>query len=89
MEAFGITFLPTFWGFMSGFAEFICAMLVVFGLFTRPAAVFVIINMTVAATNHMMGNIPGGPETALLYAIVFLSLIFMGPGKYSLDEVLK
>lgn len=89
MEVFGIGFLPTFWGFMSGFAEFICAMLVVLGLFTRPAAAFVIINVTVAATNHLTGNIPGSPERALLYAIVFVSLLFMGPGKYSLDEVLK
>lgn len=88
MEMFGLAFAPTFWGFMSGFAEFFCALFVVLGLLTRPAAIFVILNLSVAATGHITGNIPGGPEMALLYATIFLSLIFTGPGKYSLDHAI-
>lgn len=87
MEVFGLGFAPTFWGFMSAFAEFFCALLVVLGLLTRPAALIVVLNMLVAATAHMTGAISGGPEMALLYAIVFLSLVFVGPGKYSVDEL--
>ncbi|MFB6098941.1 MAG: DoxX family protein [Salinibacter sp.] len=83
---FGIGFLPTFWGFLSAFAEFFCALLVVVGLLTRPAALLVVVNMFVAATGHMSGVIDGGPEMALLYGFVFLSLVLIGPGKYSIDE---
>lgn len=85
-EIFGIGFLPTFWGFMSGVAEFVCALLVVVGFLTRPAALLVVINMLVAATGHMTGAIDGGPEMALLYGVVFLSLVLVGPGRYSIDE---
>ncbi|PSQ68235.1 MAG: DoxX family protein [Bacteroidetes bacterium QH_6_64_77] len=87
MEIFGLGFAPTFWGFMAAFAEFACALLVVLGLLTRPAALLLVINMAVAATAHITGAIDGGPEMALLYAFVFLSLILIGPGKYSVDEI--
>ena len=87
MEIFGLGFAPTFWGFMAAFAEFACALLVVLGLLTRPAALLLVVNMAVAATAHVTGAIDGGPEMALLYAFVFLSLILIGPGKYSVDEI--
>jgi putative oxidoreductase len=87
MEIFGIGFAPTLWGFMAAFAEFFCALLVVLGLLTRPAALIVVLNMSVAAMAHITGAIDGGPEMALLYAIVFLSLVLVGPGKYSIDEL--
>jgi putative oxidoreductase len=88
MEIFGLGFAPTFWGFMAAFAEFICALLVVVGFATRPAALLLVLNMSVAATAHITGAIDGGPEMALLYGAVFLSLLFVGPGKYSVDEQL-
>lgn len=86
---FGIGFLPTFWGFMSGVAEFFGALLVALGLFTRPAALLVTLNMFVASMAHVTGVIDGGPEKAALFGLVFLSLILVGPGKYSLDEQLS
>lgn len=89
MEMFGLGFAPTFWGFMSSFAEFFCALFVVVGFLTRPAALLVILNMLVAATGHMSGRIDGGPETALLYAFVFLSLFLLGPGAYSVDKQMQ
>jgi len=86
MEMFGLGFAPTFWGLLSALAEFVAALMVVVGVATRPAALFVLLNMLVAATAHITGAIDGGPEMALLYGIVFLSLLFIGPGKYSIDE---
>lgn len=85
-DVFGIGFAPAFWGFFSGFAEFVCALLVVAGLFFRPALVLIVLNMLVASLGHITGNIQGGPELAVLYGIVALSLIFIGPGRYSFDE---
>ena len=87
MEIFGLGFAPTFWGFMAAIAEFVCALLVAVGFLTRPAALLVVLNMSVAATAHITGVIDGGPEMALLYGIAFLSLVFVGPGKYSVDEI--
>lgn len=85
MDLFGLGFLPSFWGFMSSFAEFFCALLVVVGVLTRPAALLVVLNMTVAVAMHLItGN--GSPETALLFGTIFLSLLITGPGNYSLDE---
>lgn len=83
---FGIGFAPAFWGFLSGFAEFACALLVVVGLFFRPALILLVLNMFVASMGHITGVIDGGPEMAVLYGIIFLSLIFIGPGAYSLDD---
>ena len=88
MEIFGLGFAPTFWGFMAAVAEFVGALLVAIGFLTRPAALLLVLNMSVAATAHITGAIDGGPEMALLYGIVFLSLLFIGPGKYSVDEIM-
>jgi putative oxidoreductase len=87
MEIFGLGFAPTFWGFMAAVAEFVGALLIALGLLTRPAALLLTINMGVAATAHMTGTIEGSPEMALLYGFVFLSLVLVGPGKYSVDEL--
>ena len=87
MEIFGLGFAPTVWGFMAAIAEFVCALLVAVGFLTRPAALLVVLNMSVAATAHITGVIDGGPEMALLYGIAVLSLVFVGPGKYSVDEI--
>jgi putative oxidoreductase len=87
MGLLGINFLPAFWGFMAAFAEFVCALLVVVGFLTRPALLLLVINMAVAANMHIQTG-DGSPEMALLYGIVFLALVFAGPGKYSVDEMM-
>ena len=71
------------------FAEFFCAAFIILGLFTRLAAIPLIIAMSVAFINvHKMnyGTGKGGGETALLYLICFIVILFMGPGKASLDR---
>jgi len=48
------------------------------------------INMIVATSMHLnRGDGLGGASHAIEDGIVFLSLILIGPGKYSLDEKLK
>lgn len=90
MATFGIRFVPVFWGFMSAFAEFFGGIFIILGLFFRPACILLTINMTVAASMHLnRGDGLGGASHAIEDGIVFLSLILIGPGKYSLDEKLK
>lgn len=89
MELFGIGFLPAFWGFMAAFAEAIGGALLMLGLFFRPVCVLLFVTMLVATTRHAAaGDGFGGYSHALEAAILFFSLYFIGPGKYSLDKAL-
>lgn len=85
---YGIGFLPAFWGFMAAVAEFVGGLLVAAGLLFRPALLMLIVTMGTAALAHVTGAIEGGPESALVYGIAWLALVFTGPGQYSLDAIL-
>ena len=79
-----IDFLNPIFGFLAAFSESVCAVLVLVGLFTQPAAILVSITMFFAAMNHFTGT--GNPELALIYLSVFATISAAGPGKYSLDS---
>jgi putative oxidoreductase len=81
----GIDFAPIFWGFMAAFAEAVGGLLLFLGLLFRPACVLLSITMMVAAVKHNVDDTFMSGSHATESAIVFLSLIFIGPGKYSLD----
>lgn len=90
MEIFGLGFAPAFWGFLAGFAEFFCALLLVVGFLTRPALILLVLNMFVASMAHYIGPYPMDRlEKAVVFGLVFLALFFTGPGKYSVDEILN
>ncbi len=90
MANVGIEFAPVFWGFMASFSEFIGGICLLLGLFFRPVCILLAITMAIAASGHLSrGEGLRGAAHAIEDGIVFLSLIFIGPGKYSLDEWLK
>ena len=73
---------------LSTFAEFFCSVLILIGLATRFAAIPQIINMTVAvlmAHSHDPFKIK---ELALIYLLVFITILIFGGGKYSIDYLL-
>jgi len=77
----------------AGFIEFVCGILLVIGLFSRPAA-FIASGMTAVA--YFMVHAPQGffpilnrGELAVLYCFVFLYLAAAGPGPWSLDAMRK
>jgi len=87
MSSVGIQFVPVFWGFMASVSEFFGGICIILGFFFRPACILLTITMAVAASMHLnRGNGLGGASHAIESGIVFLSLVFVGPGKYSLDE---
>src|SRR4051812_20295137 len=68
------------------FAEFFCSAFIILGLFTRLAAIPLVIAMGVALFSTNKGDFFGAGELAGIYFICFLALIFTGPGKVSLDR---
>ncbi len=90
MGSFGITFIPAFWGFMAAISESLGGICLILGFFLRPACILLTITMLVATASHLSrGDGLGGASHAIEAGIVFLSLILIGPGKYSLDEKLN
>ncbi len=67
------------------FAEVFCALLLVLGLFTRVAALVLVINMAVASFIALKGQTLAGHEMAFLYLAAFFSILLVGPGRISVD----
>lgn len=86
MGNLGITAAPVFWGFMSAFAELVGGICLILGFMFRPACILLTFNLIVAAIFHFKkGDGLMGAAHAIELGIVFLSLILIGSGKYSLD----
>jgi putative oxidoreductase len=90
MKFLGITMFPVFWGFMAAVTEFFGGAMIALGLFTRVVSFFLSFTMLVA-TLFKVGTGAGfeGASAPLQMLIVFVSLMVMGPGKYSLDAFRK
>jgi putative oxidoreductase len=77
---------------LSVFTELIGGALLMLGLGTRLAAIPLLINMVVAIFTVNIRDVTGLDEfvelDTPLYALVFLWLLFSGPGAASLDHVL-
>lgn len=87
MNNVGVDFYPAVWGFLAGFTEAVGGLLLLLGLFYRPACLFLAFTMLVAGMNHLaMGDGPTGAAHAFELLVVFIGLMFLGPGKYSVDK---
>lgn len=87
MKVIGIDFVPAFWGFMAAIAEGMGGFLLLLGLFFRPVNMLLAFTMLIAALVHFgKGEGVMGAAHAMEVGIVFFSLIFIGPGKYSVDK---
>ena len=81
--------LPSFFAWAAALAEFGGGLLLVLGLFTRPAAFFLSFTMFVAAFVRHADDPFGTKEKALLYLIIFLLYLFTGSGKYGIDNAIR
>ncbi len=71
------------------FAEFFCSLFLILGLFSRLAAVPLVIAMAVAffmAHNH---DFYGKGEMAVLFLSIYLAILIVGPGKISIDNMIR
>lgn len=73
---------------LAAFAEFVCSILLIFGITTRIALVPLIITMLVAFFVVLGADDFSSKELPFFYLGIYASLFLSGPGKYSLDKVL-
>jgi putative oxidoreductase len=74
---------------LSIFAEFFCAIFLIAGLFTRLAVIPLIINMGVALILAHNADVFAEGEKATLFLAAFLTILLCGPGKISVDGMIK
>ena len=67
------------------FAEFFCSLAIIFGIFTRYAAIPLFFNMLVAAFIVHNADPWARKELAIVFMIIFITLFFTGGGRYSID----
>lgn len=83
----GIQFWPVMWGFLSAIVETLGGLLLAIGLTFRPVCLLLVINLIVAvALNFGKGEGLSGASHAIEDAIAFGGLLFIGPGRYSVDK---
>jgi len=82
--------LPGWLAYFSAAAEFLGGILVIAGLWTRCAALAILIDLSVAIAkvhwkNGLLGN--GGYQFPLALAAIAFALIFFGGGPFALDSI--
>lgn len=69
------------------FSEFICSILLILGLFTRAATIPLIITILVILNKNDWALF-GKSELPIAFLFGYISILLLGGGKYSLDNVL-
>ncbi|CAM3373421.1 DoxX family protein [Zobellia roscoffensis] len=72
--------------FLAVLAELVCPILIIFGFKTRWVAIPTAVTMAVAAFLIHGADPFQKKELALIYFAVFVSIILLGPGKFSIDK---
>ncbi|CAA7195591.1 MULTISPECIES: DoxX family protein [Chryseobacterium] len=71
------------------FAEFVCSILLILGLFTRISLLFLIFTMSIAAFVVHEVDPFDKREMSLLYLSVYLLIIAFGAGRASVDHMIE
>ncbi|WP_312089530.1 DoxX family protein [Chryseobacterium sp.] len=71
------------------FAEFVCSIFIILGLFTRIATGFLIFTMIIAAFIVHGSDGFDKRELSLLYLSVYLMIISFGAGRFSVDHMIE
>ena len=86
-DLIGFESLKIFFGFMASYAESLGALFIMIGLLTRFSSFLLFFTMIVASLKHYFEG--EFSELALIYGCICFALIISGPGKYSVDNILK
>jgi len=87
ISAVGIRFGFVFWGFLAAAVMVFGGIFILTGILFRPACLFLLVVMVVAAAMHFRhGDGLNIVSHAIEDGIVFLGLMFIGPGRYVLGH---
>ncbi len=67
------------------FSEFFCSIFVIMGLFTRLACIPILIGFTVVFLKIHHFDFLNTGQLASLFSLGFIAILFIGPGKASID----
>lgn len=70
------------------FAELVCGILLILGLFTRFACIPIIIGMCVVVFVASNGQIFTTGERGMMYLAATITVLFCGPGRISVDGMI-
>lgn len=87
VSSLGVPF-PEFFAWAAALSEFAGGILLVLGLLTNYAAFFLVITMMVAFFGAHKGSFADSGDTAFVFGIAALSLMFSGSGRFGLDSLL-
>lgn len=85
MGNLGIDFAPVLWGLAAAGSETVGGVLLALGLLFRPACLFLLATMVVAAIQKLSAGPLAGAAHPIELGIVFFALLFIGPGRLSVD----
>jgi len=80
---------PTISLAMAVFAEVVCSVLLLIGLFTRVTVIPLIITMLTAVFLIHGGDPFAKQELGIHYLIVYIALFMLGGGRYSFDAIIQ
>lgn len=71
------------------FAEFVCSIFLILGLFTRIAVGFLIFTMIIAGFVIHGADPFDKKEMSLLYLAIYLLIMVLGAGRFSIDGMIE
>lgn len=71
------------------FAEFVCSIFLILGLFTRIAVGFLIFTMIIAGFVVHGADSFDKKEMSLLYLAIYLLILVLGAGRFSIDGMIE
>ncbi|HEV7405247.1 MAG TPA: DoxX family protein [Chthoniobacteraceae bacterium] len=85
MHHLGITMGETFWGFLAACSESLGCALFIIGFAFRPSCLTLFLTLAVMAFAKYHTSLAIA-DYSLSMALVFFTLMFVGPGKFSFDK---
>jgi putative oxidoreductase len=71
------------------FAEFFCSIFLMLGLFTRLACIPLLVDTFFAVAKGHHYDVLGDGEHASLFFLIYLTILFIGPGRISVDGMIN
>ena len=85
---FGLNHCPLFWGVTVSLLMIVCGIFFIIGIFFRPSCFLLLAIILASLAYHMRSGVIYDNQVmqSMTMTIVFLSLFFIGPGRFSFSN---